>query len=146
MKLFTTMILHKVTQIKENASLIIFSQSNPQLVCDVIKKDKTMTIASAKAFKRIPKLMRKTLTVDNGKEFSLFKELEDKNGLCIYFVDSYSAWQRASNENTNGLIRQYVLKGTNFRDITNKNLAFAVKRLNQRPRKCLNYQRPHQVI
>ena len=110
------------------------------------KTAKTMTIASIKAFKRIPKIMRKTLTVDNGKEFSLFKELENKTGLCIYFADPYSAWQRGSNENTNGLIRQYFPKGTNFRDINNKNLALAVKKLNHRPRKCLNYQTPHEIF
>ncbi len=110
------------------------------------KTAKTMTIASTKAFKRIPKIMRKTLTVDNGKEFSLFKELENKTGLCIYFADPYSAWQRGSNENTNGLIRQYFPKGTSFRDINNKDLALAVKKLNHRPRKCLNYQTPHEIF
>ena len=107
---------------------------------------KTMTIASVKAFKRIPKTMRKTLTVDNGKEFSLFKELEDKTSLCIYSADPYSAWQPGSNKNTNGLIRQYFPKGTNFRDITDKDLAFAVKKLNHSQRKCLNYQTPHEII
>ncbi|MCJ7615957.1 MAG: IS30 family transposase [Desulfobacterales bacterium] len=110
------------------------------------KTANTMTIASIKAFRRIPKVMRKTLTVDNGKEFSQFKQLEKKTGFCIYFADPYSSWQRGSNENTNGLIRQYFPKGTNFRDITSKDLAFVVKKLNHRPRKCLNYQTPHEII
>ena len=110
------------------------------------KTANTMTIASARAFQRIPKMVRKTLTVDNGKEFSLFKELENKTGLCIYFADPYSAWQRGSNENTNGLLRQYFPKGSNFRNIENKDLALAVKKLNHRPRKCLNYQTPHEVF
>ncbi len=110
------------------------------------KTASTMTIASAKTFRRIPKVMRKTLTVDNGKEFSLFKELENKTGLCIYFADPYSAWQRGSNENTNGLLRQYFPKGSNFRNIENKDLALAVKKLNHRLRKCLNYQTPHEVF
>jgi IS30 family transposase len=57
-----------------------------------------------------------------------------------------SAWQRGCNENTNGLIRQYLPKGFNFRDMTNKELAVIVKKLNHRPRKCLNYQTPHEVI
>jgi len=108
------------------------------------KSANTMTISSAKAFRRIPKVMRKTLTVDNGKEFSMFKQLEEETGLSVYFADPYSAWQRGSNENTNGLIRQYLPKGTNFRDITNKDLALVVKRLNYRPRKCLHYQTPHE--
>ena len=90
--------------------------------------------------------MRKTLTVDNGKEFSLFKELEDTADLRIYFADPYSAWQRGSNENTNGLLRQYFPKGTNFRNVTKIVLALAVKKLNHRPRKCLKYQTPHEVF
>ncbi|MBW2005544.1 MAG: IS30 family transposase [Deltaproteobacteria bacterium] len=110
------------------------------------KTANTMTIASARAFQRIPKNMRKTLTVDNGKEFSLFKELEDKTDLCIYFADPYSAWQRGSNENINGLLRQYFPKGTNFRNVTKIVLALAVKKLNHRPKKCLNYQTPHEVF
>ena len=110
------------------------------------KTANTMTIASARAFQCIPKMVRKTLIVDNGKEFSLFKELENKTGLCIYFADPYSAWQRGSNENTNGLLRQYFPKGSNFKNIENKDLALAVKKLNHRPRKCLNYQTPHEVF
>jgi IS30 family transposase len=82
-------------------------------LCD--KAAKTMTIASAAAFDCIPNLMRKTLTVDNGKEFARFKQLEQKTGFSIYFADPYSAWQRGCIENTNGLIRQYVPKGTNFK-------------------------------
>jgi IS30 family transposase len=110
------------------------------------KSANIMTTASAKAFQRIPKVMRKTLTVDNGKEFTQFKQLEEKTNLCIYFADPYSSWQRGSNENTNGLLRQYFPKGTNFRDIMDKDLALAVKKLNHRPRKCLNYQTPHEVF
>lgn len=110
------------------------------------KTANTMTTASIKAFQRIPKKIRKTLTLDNGKEFSQFKQLEEKTGLCIYFADPYSSWQRGSNENTNGLIRQYFPKGTNFKNITSKDLAFMVRRLNHRPRKCLKYQTPHEII
>jgi len=110
------------------------------------KTAETMTIASVKAFRRVPRVMRKTLTVDNGKEFAYFKQLEKKTGFSIYFADPYSAWQRGLNENTNGLIRQYFPKGTNFKDITNKNLALVVKKINHRPRKSLNYQTPHEVF
>jgi IS30 family transposase len=110
------------------------------------KAASTMTIASASAFRPIPKQMRKTLTVDNGKEFAQFKQLEKITGFCIYFADPYSAWQRGCNENTNGLIRQYLPKGTSFKNITNNDLAIIVKKLNHRPRKCLNYQTPHEAI
>jgi len=90
--------------------------------------------------------LRQTLTVDNGKEFAQFKDIESKTGLSIYFADPYSAWQRATNENTNGLLRQYCPKGTDFRKISNEELAIAVKKLNHRPRKCLNYRSPHEVL
>jgi len=112
-------------------------------------RDKTaesLTVQSMKAFWRIPKKMRKTLTVDNGKEFARFKELEEKTGLTVYFADPYSAWQRGTNENTNGLLRQYFPKGTDFRNVTEEDLAFAVKKLNHRPRKCLHYQSPQEVL
>ena len=110
------------------------------------KTAESLTLQSIKAFWRTPKKMRKTLTVDNGKEFARFKELEDKTGLTVYFADPYSAWQRGTNENTNGLLRQYFPKGTDFRNVTEEDLAFAVKKLNHRPRKCLNYRSPQEVF
>jgi len=110
------------------------------------KKAESLTLQSIKAFQRIPKRMRQTLTVDNGKEFARFKELEDKTGLTVYFADPYSAWQRGTNENTNGLLRQYFPKGTDFKRITEEYIAFVVKKLNHRPRKCLGYQSPQEVF
>jgi len=86
------------------------------------------------------------LTVDNGKEFSHFKELEAKTGLKVYFADPYAAWQRGTNENTNGLLRQYFPKGTDFRCVSEEYIAIIVKKLNNRPRKCLNYQTLHEVF
>jgi IS30 family transposase len=110
------------------------------------KKAVTMTQQSIQSFRRTPKILRNTLTVDNGKEFSQFKELEAKTGLKVYFADPYSAWQRGTNENTNGLLRFYFPKGTDFRQISEKDVASVVKKLNNRPRKCLNYQTPHEVF
>ena len=110
------------------------------------KTAESLTLQSIKSFQRIPKRMRQTLTVDNGKEFAPFKELEDKTGLTVYFADPYSAWQRGTNENTNGLLRQYFPKGTDFKRITEECIAFAVKKLNHRPRKCLGYQSPQEVF
>jgi len=110
------------------------------------KKAQALSAESIKLFYRIPKKLRQTLTVDNGKEFAQFKDIESKTGLSIYFADPYSAWQRATNENTNGLLRQYCPKGTDFSKISNEELAIAVKKLNHRPRKCLNYRSPHEVL
>lgn len=111
--------------------------------------NKTAAITSAvtcAAFKRVPKALRQTLTLDNGREFAQFKSIEKQTGLSIYFADPYSAWQRGCNENTNGLLRRYFPKGMDFRQVTEKSLAEVVKKLNHRPRKCLNYQTPHEVF
>lgn len=110
------------------------------------KKAPTMADATINAFYKIPKMFRKTLTLDNGKEFAEFKKIETKTGLNIYFSDPYSPWQRGTNENTNGLLRQYLPKGSDLRLITDEQLALVVKRLNNRPRKCLNYRTPHEVF
>lgn len=106
----------------------------------------TMANNTINIFHKIPKIFRKTLTLDNGKEFAEFKKIENKTGLDIYFSDPYSPWQRGTNENTNGLLRQYCPKGSDLRLIDDKQLALIVRKLNNRPRKCLNYLTPHEVF
>jgi IS30 family transposase len=110
------------------------------------KKASTMNVQSIASFLRLPMSRRKTLTVDNGKEFSQFKELEQETGLKVYFADPYAAWQRGTNENTNGLLRFYFPKGTNFHAVPEEELEEIIEKVNQRPRKCLNYQTPHDVF
>jgi IS30 family transposase len=110
------------------------------------KKAATMNAQSIKSFWKLPRVMRQTLTVDNGKEFSQFKELESKTGLKVYFADPYAAWQRGTNENTNGLLRHYFPKGIDFQTISEEELDIIIKKVNHRPRKCLNYQTPHEVF
>ena len=110
------------------------------------KKAETLTTESIRTFGSIPRKMRKTLTVDNGSEFAQFKSYEDKTGLEIYFAKPYAAWQRGANENTNGLLRQYFPKGSDFKKVTEEDVQQAVKRLNGRPRKCLNYQTPREMF
>lgn len=102
--------------------------------------------AVSTAFRHIPKTLRHTLTLDNGKEFARFKEIEKNTGLAVYFADPYSAWQRGTNENTNGLLRRYFPKGCDFRNVSEEMLAVVVKKLNHRPRKCLGYRTPHEVF
>lgn len=110
------------------------------------KKSATMTDASVKAFWQVPKTMRHTLTLDNGKEFSQFKELEARTGLSVYFADPYAAWQRGTNENTNGLLRHYFPKGFDFRTVSDEDLDRILKQVNNRPRKCLGYRSPAEVL
>ena len=87
-----------------------------------------------------------TLTVDNGKEFANHELVADALAIKVYFADPYSAWQRGLNENTNGLIRQYVPKGSDVRILTDKQVLYIMDRLNNRPRKSLGYLTPNEVF
>lgn len=87
-----------------------------------------------------------TITADNGKEFAGHELISQKLGSDFYFAHPYSSWERGTNENTNGLIRQYFPKQSSFEQITGKDLAFVMNRLNNRPRKCLGYRTPNQVF
>lgn len=87
-----------------------------------------------------------TITADNGKEFSGHKEISKALGVDFYFAHPYSSWERGTNENTNGLIRQYLPKGTEFESVNDEKCYFIMDRLNNRPRKCLGYRTPKQVF
>jgi transposase, IS30 family len=99
-----------------------------------------------KAFRGIPKKYRKTYTVDNGKEFAMHKELAKRLGGKVYFAHPYHSWERGLNENTNGLLRQYLPKSRSFADLTEKELAKIVAKLNNRPRKSLGYRTPREAF
>ena len=88
----------------------------------------------------------KTITSDNGKEFSEHEYISKKLGIDFYFADPYSSWQRGANENYNGLLRQYFPKKTSFENITWREVRKAEKLLNNRPRKRLGYKNPAEVI
>jgi len=92
------------------------------------------------------KAQLKTITADNGKEFSLHEYAAQELDVDWYFADPYSAWQRGTNENTNGLIRQYVRKGSDLNDYTDAYIAAITQRLNHRPRKRLGFKSPSQVL
>jgi len=106
----------------------------------------TMQRAMKKAFAKVPRALRQTMTLDNGKEFAKCPQLATALGLNVYYADPYAAWQRGANEHANGLLRRYFPKGTDFRSVSQKQLADAVKQINHRPRKCLGYKTPHEVF
>jgi IS30 family transposase len=87
-----------------------------------------------------------TLTVDNGKEFASHESIAETLQIKVYFADPYSAWQRGLNENTNGLIRQYVPKGSDVRMLTDRQINHIMDRLNNRPRKSLGFLTPNEVF
>ncbi len=93
----------------------------------------------------IARPMRKTLTYDRGKEMSLHRELALATGMAVYFCDPHSPWQRGSNENTNGLVRQYLPKGTDLSGYTQEQLDAIADEMNNRPRKTLDWATPLEV-
>jgi IS30 family transposase len=88
----------------------------------------------------------KTITVDNGKEFSFHQQIARALNAKVYFAHPYSAWERGLNENTIGLIRQYFPKNMSLQSVNSKQIAFAENRLNNRPRKTLHYRLPNEVL
>ena len=102
--------------------------------------------AAVKAFSSLPKILKKTLTVDNGTEFMLHKELAKALDMDIYFCDPYSPWQRGSNENTNGLLRQFFPKNTSFKDVSDEQISIALDLINNRPRKRFGFRSPAEVL
>ena len=87
-----------------------------------------------------------TQTYDNGKEFALHGLVADVLECDCYFAHPYHSWERGLNENTNGLIRQYFPKGTNFAEVSPEEVAEVEAKLNRRPRKCLDYQTPNDIF
>lgn len=118
------------------------------LIASRVSDRRAQSVATCKIaqFSALPKHWRRTLTLDNGKEFAAFRQVEQATGLRVFFADPYSAWQRGANENTNGLLRRYYPKGTDFSQITDADLAFVVHALNNRPRKRLGYRTPFEVV
>ncbi len=104
------------------------------------------TTLTLKRFHHIPGRKKKTATLDNGSEFSDWERLEEQSGMTVYFAYPYHAWERGSNENTNGLLRQYFPKALDFNLITPQELAHVVKLLNDRPRKRLKFKSPRQIF
>jgi IS30 family transposase len=87
-----------------------------------------------------------TITSDNGKEFASHESIATQLNASFYFAHPYRSWERGTNENTNGLVRQYFPKGTDFSKITNREVKAVEERLNNRPRKTLGFQTPNQVF
>ena len=88
----------------------------------------------------------KTLTYDNGKEFALHQQIAEKLNAYGYFAHPYHSWERALNENTNGLIRQYFPKGKDISNVSDEEIKTAMDKINNRPRKCLDFKTPNQVF
>jgi IS30 family transposase len=105
-----------------------------------------VTAAITEAMAGLPATLRRSLTWDQGKELSGHKKVAEATGLKVYFCDPHSPWQRATNENTNGLLRQYFPKGTDLSAHSKEDLAWVQDQFNDRPRKRLEYAKPSELI
>jgi IS30 family transposase len=94
----------------------------------------------------LPAALRRSVTFDNGKEFAEHRQLAQMLGLEVYFALPHHPWQRGTNENTNGLLRQFFPKGTDFSRISHQEVARVETLLNERPRRRLRYRTPAEVL
>ena len=109
---------------------------------------KTSILTSQAIISRLlcfPRDSRHTITFDNGTENAGHEEVSQSTGISCFFCEPYSSWQRGTNEHTNGLVRQYLPKKTDFAIISDEMIRFIESRLNNRPRKCLDYKTPLEV-
>jgi IS30 family transposase len=100
----------------------------------------------ARRFNALPEELRRSLTYDRGMEMSLHRKFTEKTKAKVYFCDPQSPWQRGTNENTNGLLRQFFPKGTDFRSLTLRDLRAVEALMNGRPRKVLGFCTPHEIF
>lgn len=110
------------------------------------RRDNAYIYATADLVKKLPKILKKSFTVDHGSEFRDHQLLSELTGMNVYFCDPFSPWQRGSNENTNGLLRQFFPKGSSFADITDQKLQEVVNLINHRPRKRFGYRSPAELL
>lgn len=109
-------------------------------------KADTVTEAGVIALRSVPRKNRKTVTFDNGKEFAGHEELSRRTGVDTYFAKPYCSWQRGTNENTNGLIRQFLPKGSDVARQSDARINQVQDLLNDRPRRCLGYRTPREAF
>jgi transposase, IS30 family len=133
---------------RESAIGTLVERTTRFLIMVPLKKRDAASVRKAfeKAFSNIPKHLKLSLTYDNGTEMAQHKLFTKNSKIKVYFAHPYSPWERPTNENTNGLIRDYFPKGTDFNLLSKKDIVKVQNQLNERPRKTLAYESPLNAI
>jgi IS30 family transposase len=126
----------------QNATLVERQTRYVMLVKLDSKDTETVVNSSIEHARTLPQELCRSLTWDRGKEMAGHKRFTLATDIQVYFCDPYHPWQRGSNENTNGLLRQYLPRGINLSTYSQARLNAIAKQLNERPRKILNFQTP----
>jgi len=106
----------------------------------------TVAAAMTATVSTLPAMLRRSMTWDQGKEMAEHARFSVATGVPVYFCDPHSPWQRGSNENTNGLLRQYFPRSTDFRALTQSDFDNVAAELNDRPRQTLGWKSPCQAL
>jgi len=126
-----------------NIATLVERHSRFTMLVKLARRDSATVVAAlAEKIGALPEELRRSLTWDQGKEMARHKSFTVATDLQVYFCDPRSPWQRGSNENTNGLLRQYFPRATNFSHVSQAQLDDVALRLNQRPRKTLDFETP----
>ena len=134
---------------KSKYCFVTLAERRSRFYIAILLPDRTaanVTPAIIKALKQFPKELVKTITFDRGKEFSGYEQIEKELGCKTYFCDPYCAWQKGTNENTNGLLREFYPKGMDLSKVDKEEVEEILRSLNNRPRKCLKYKTPVEVL
>jgi transposase, IS30 family len=132
-----------------NGAIVTYvDKASKYLVAGLInnKKANQVNVRTIELFQEVKPEFRRTITLDNGTEFSKHEELAKELELDIFFANPHSPWERGLNEHTNGLIREFLPKGTNFRVVTDEALKKIVDLINNRARESLDYRTPYEVF
>ena len=132
---------------KSAIGTLVERQTRYVLLVNLKSKDaKSVRKAFAKKLKEIPVSLTKTMTYDRGKEMTEHARFTIDTGIKVFFCDPHSPWQRGTCENTNGLIRNFFPKGTDFGTIDRKKLQWVQEALNERPRQTLEFKTPKDAL
>ena len=134
---------------KSKGCFATFAERKSRLYTAFKMPDRTSTSmdkAINQLFSVLPSKTFKTATTDRGKEFACYQSIQDKLGLTLFFADPYSSWQRGTNENSNGLLREFYPKKTDLAAVDENELIHNLFLINSRPRKCLGWKSPIQVF